>query len=52
MTIEQALGAIGGEKVENVLKVYLQDAEKVVQESCVVALNTKEYWECNDFEIL
>jgi len=48
----EALGAIGGQEVESVLKVYLEDAEKVVQESCVVALNTKEYWESNDFDMM
>lgn len=40
----EALGAIGGSKVEELLEVYRNDIEDVVKESCVVALDTIEYW--------
>jgi len=40
----EALGAIGGSVVEELLSVYRDDVEDVVKESCVVALDTIEYW--------
>lgn len=46
----EALGAIGGEHIETILKEYMDDAEQVVQESCHVALDTIEYWKEGDFE--
>ena len=46
----QALGAIGGEDVEAVLKQYLKDPEAVVQESCEVAFDIIDYWTTNQFD--
>ena len=40
----EALGAIGGEKVESILQLYLTDEERVVTESCEVALDAMDYW--------
>ena len=40
----EALGAIGGNEVEDILKEFSHDNEVVVQESCVVALDTADYW--------
>ena len=40
----EALGAIGGEAVENILNNFREDVEQVVGESCHVALDTMEYW--------
>lgn len=45
----EALGAVGGEEVEQLLEGYLHDKEDVVQESCHVALDTIEYWASSDF---
>lgn len=44
----EALGAIGGEKVEKVLATYRNDDENVVSESCEVALDNMDYWS-NEF---
>lgn len=40
----EALGAIGGTEVEDVLGEFTNDHEKVVQESCFVALNILDHW--------
>lgn len=40
----EALGAIGGAKVESILQLYLTDEERVVTESCEVALDAMDYW--------
>lgn len=40
----EALGAVGGAACEAVLERYRADGEVVVRESCVVALDTMEYW--------
>jgi len=40
----EALGAIGGEDVENLLAEFQADGEVVVKESCDVALDSMEYW--------
>lgn len=40
----EALGAIGGSKVEEILSAYRSDSEIVVKESCEVALDNIEYW--------
>jgi len=40
----EALGAIGGEETEKVLREYESDAEAVVRESAQVALDTMDYW--------
>jgi deoxyhypusine monooxygenase len=41
----EALGAIGGTAVEEVLAKYRADEEPVVKESCEVALDTVTYWQ-------
>jgi HEAT repeat protein len=40
----EALGAIGGEETERILRDYEADAEDVVRESALVALDTMDYW--------
>lgn len=42
----EALGAIeeDWEKVEGVLRLFLEDEDEVVRESCVVALDAADYW--------
>jgi len=45
----EALGAVGGEVAEKALKAYLGDSERVVRESCEVALDTIDYWQVQDF---
>lgn len=40
----EALGAIGTQAAEQVLDEFRDDAELVVQESCVVALDAMDYW--------
>ncbi len=40
----EALGAIGGEAIEAILRDYEQDPEAVVKESALVALDTIDYW--------
>lgn len=45
----EALGAIGGAEVEKVLEEFKSDVHKVVEESCLVALNTIDYWSSNVF---
>jgi deoxyhypusine monooxygenase len=45
----EAMGAIGGEEVERVLREYTTDGEQVVEESCLVALNTIDYWTNGEF---
>ena len=40
----EALGAIGGEEIEELLGKYQHDEEIVVKESCDVALDAMEYW--------
>lgn len=44
----EALGAIGGEKAEKILNLFLGDDEKVITESCEVALDAMDYW-ANEF---
>ena len=48
----EALGAIGGNDVENLLNLYKDDEEIVVKESCDVALDTIEYWESSGSNFL
>jgi hypothetical protein len=38
------LGAVGGQKVETILKEFSSDDDLVVTQSCEVALDTIEYW--------
>jgi deoxyhypusine monooxygenase len=40
----EALGAVGGGECEAILEKFRADGEVVVRESCVVALDTMEYW--------
>ena len=42
----EALGAIEGswEKVEAILSEFTKDANQVVRESCLVALDAADYW--------
>eukprot|EP00752_Nemacystus_decipiens_P016756 g14994.t1 len=40
----EALGAIGGEKAEGLLKAFMDDEVVAVKESCEVALDTMDYW--------
>lgn len=40
----EALGAVGGQECEAILEKFRGDGEVVVRESCVVALDTMEYW--------
>merc|ERR1712232_140609 len=42
----EALGAIDGnwERVETILKEFLNDHNQVVRESCIVALDAADYW--------
>ena len=44
----EALGAIGGNDVEATLSKYRSDPEAVINESCMVALDTIDYW--NEFK--
>jgi deoxyhypusine monooxygenase len=44
----EALGAIGGSDVEELLTKYRSDPEAVINESCMVALDTIDYW--NEFK--
>lgn len=46
----EALGAIATEECTQILEKYLQDKERVVKESCVVALDMCEYENSNDFQ--
>jgi hypothetical protein len=42
----EALGAIGGADIEEVLNVYRSgDKDEIVVESCEVALDAMNYWE-------
>ncbi|CAN0218193.1 unnamed protein product [Pylaiella littoralis] len=40
----EALGAIGGEEAEEMLKTFMEDDVVAVKESCEVALDTMDYW--------
>ncbi|KAG4302299.1 hypothetical protein PCANB_001455 [Pneumocystis canis] len=39
----EALGSIGTPEVRSLLKTYLKDKERVIRESCIVAINMYEY---------
>ena len=41
----EALGAIGGQDVCNTLSNFSSDSVQIVSDSCVVALDTMEYWD-------
>lgn len=40
----EAIGSVSGREAEEKLKCFLGDAERVVRESCVVALDMAEFW--------
>lgn len=40
----EALGAIGGEEAERLLRDFKDDGVEAVKESCEVALDTMDYW--------
>lgn len=46
----EALGAIATEECTNILEQYLKDKERVVKESCIVALDMCEYEHSNEFQ--
>ena len=46
----EALGSIATEECRNILRNYLQDKERVVKESCVVALDMCDYENSEDFQ--
>lgn len=46
----EALGAIATEESMEMLKKYLQDSERVVRESCIVALDMSEYENSGQFQ--
>ncbi|KAG4302213.1 hypothetical protein PCK1_001485 [Pneumocystis canis] len=39
----EALGSIGTSEVQSLLKTYLEDKERVIRESCIVAINMYSY---------
>lgn len=45
----EALGAIGGQSVEEVLRRYVGDDEAMVKESCEVAVDTMDYWQAKQY---
>ena len=40
----EALGAVGGDDVDAILKGFVGDADRIVKESCDVALDIYDYW--------
>lgn len=46
----EALGSIATEEATAVLQNYLSDSERVVRESCVVALDMSEYENSSQFQ--
>jgi len=46
----EALGAIGTDPTAPVLTRYQNDTDRIVRESCSVALDISEYWNSNEFE--
>ena len=40
----ESLGSIGTRECEEILNIYREDNKQVVKESCIVALNTLDYW--------
>ncbi|KAK7488498.1 hypothetical protein BaRGS_00020283 [Batillaria attramentaria] len=46
----EALGAIATEESMKILQKYLQDSERVVRESCIVALDMSEYENSGQFQ--
>ena len=46
----EALGSIATEEAMSVLQEYLKDSERVVRESCIVALDMSEYENSDQFQ--
>ena len=46
----ETLGSIGTDECQEILRVYLKDKERVVRESCEVALDISDYVNSNDFQ--
>lgn len=46
----EALGSIATEESTEMLHKYLQDSERVVRESCIVALDMSEYEKSDQFQ--
>ena len=46
----EALGSIATEKCVGILEEYLKDNQRVVRESCEVALDITDYENSNDFQ--
>ena len=46
----EALGSIATDKAVTVLQDYLKDSERVVRESCIVALDMSEYENSSQFQ--
>lgn len=46
----EALGSIATEEATSVLQGYLKDSERVVRESCIVALDMSEYEKSEQFQ--
>ncbi|VDM28891.1 unnamed protein product [Toxocara canis] len=46
----EALGAIATEECEQLLKKFLDDDERVVRESCIVALDMADYEKSEQFQ--
>lgn len=46
----ETLGAIGTETCQKTLREFLNDPERVVRESCEVALDISEYDNSNEFQ--
>jgi len=46
----EALGAIAADAALPVLRTYAQDAEPIVRESCIVALDVHEYFNSDQFQ--
>jgi deoxyhypusine monooxygenase len=46
----ETLGSIGTDQCREILEAYLHDQERVVRESCEVALDISDYVNSDDFQ--
>jgi len=46
----ETLGSIGTDECRHILEIYLNDKERVVRESCEVALDISDYVNSTDFQ--
>ena len=46
----ETLGSIGTEKCREILEIYLKDQQRVVRESCEVALDISDYVNSDQFQ--